>query len=81
MDRAAIGVVGRVRNQLIVGGEREVLVDRVSVVGLENSLVAVVETAVADQQAEAAGRQEIAVRAGKPVDRAAQAERVAGRPQ
>ena len=77
VDRAAVGVVGGVGDQLIVGGKGEVLVDRVGVVGLEDPFVAVVETAVADQQAEAAGRQEIAVRAGKPVDGAADADCVA----
>ena len=60
---------------MIVRGDREVLVDRVGVIGLEDPLGAVVEPAVADQQAEAAGGEEVAVGVGQAVDRAAEADR------
>jgi hypothetical protein len=61
MNRAAVGVVGGVGDQLIVGGQGEVLVEGISVIRLEDALVAVVEPAVADQQAKAAGGKEVAL--------------------
>src|SRR5258708_37157026 len=76
-DRATIGVIGGVGDQLIVRGEREVLVDRKGVIRLEETFVAIIERAVADQQAEAACRQEIAMRGRKSVDGAADPNRIA----
>ena len=60
-DRSAVGVVGGVGDELIVGGQRELLVERVGIVGFEDSLAPVVELAVADQNAEPAGRDEVAM--------------------
>src|SRR5436309_9534334 len=59
--RAAIGVVGGVGDELVIGGQRDLLVQRVGVIGLEDALAPVVERAVADQDAETAGGDEVAV--------------------
>src|ERR1700738_3067947 len=79
-DRSPIGVIGRICDELIIGGEREVLVNRISVVGLKDSFGAVVALAVADQETEAACGQEIAVRAGEAVNGPADADCVAWAP-
>src|SRR5882757_4418779 len=76
-DRSAVGVVSRVGDQLVVGGEGKVLVDGVGVIGFENLFGAVVDAAVADQETVAAGCEKVAVRAGEAVDRAADADRIA----
>src|ERR1700738_2258751 len=78
MHRAAVGVVGGVGDELILRRKGEALVDRIGVVGLENALVAIIELAVTDQEAKAARGQEVPVGSRKSVDRAANAERVAG---
>ena len=74
--RPAVGIVGRIDHELIIRRQREILVDGVGVIGLENPLVVVVEPAVADQETEAAGGEEIAMRAGEPVDGAAESDRI-----
>ena len=61
---------------MIVGRDGEVLGDRIGVVSLQDPLQAVVETAVADDQPEAAGSQEFAMGGRKPVDGAANADRI-----
>src|SRR5260370_41971451 len=76
-DRATVGIVGGVGDQLIIGRQREVPVDRIGVIRLEDAFVAVIKLAVADQETEAARGQEIAVRARKSIDGAANANRVA----
>src|SRR6516225_9244792 len=75
-DRPAIGVVGGVADKLIVGGEGDALHDRIGVVGFKNLLGTIIELAVADQQAEAAGGEEVAMRLRQSVDRAADADGV-----
>src|ERR1700687_4918564 len=67
-DRSPIGVIGGVYEQLIVGGEGEILVQRIGVVGLENLLGSVVKLTIADQQAKAAGGEEGAMSRGNPID-------------
>src|SRR3984893_9575909 len=79
-DRSPIGVIGRICDELIIGGEREVLVNRVSVVGLKASFGAVVELAVADQETEASGSRKCAVCAGEAVNVPADADCVAWAP-
>ena len=61
-DRSPISVIGGVCDELIVGSEGEILVDRVSVIGLKDSFGAIVELAIADQQPQTAGCKEVAVR-------------------
>src|SRR5882724_5120387 len=78
--RSPVGVVGRVYEQLIVGGEGDILVQRIGVVGLENLLGSVVELTIADQQANAAGGEEVAMRRGKPIDGAADTDGVVWSP-
>ena len=51
MHRTAVGVVGGVGDQLVIGGQRQRLVEREGVVGLQDALAAVVERAVADEDA------------------------------
>jgi hypothetical protein len=74
VDRAAVGVVGGVGDQLVIRGQGEILVDRIGIIRLENAFVAIVELAVADQKAETTRRQEIAVRGRQSVDCAADTE-------
>src|SRR5262249_45985463 len=54
-DRPAIGIVGRVEDELIIGRQREPFVDAVGIVGLQDLLLAVVELAIANQYSEPAG--------------------------
>lgn len=61
LDRAAVGVVGGIGDQLVVGGHRDLLGQRPGIVGFEDPLTPVVERAVADQDAEPAGGDEVAV--------------------
>src|SRR5207247_596296 len=61
-NRAAVGVVRGVDEELIIEGERRRFVDLVGIIGLQNFFFAVIELAVANEQAEAAGREERAVR-------------------
>src|SRR6478735_12745152 len=75
-DRPAVGVIGRVCDQLIVRGQRDVLVHRIGIVGLKDALLAVVESAVADENTEAAGGQEVAIILRDGIDRAADADDV-----
>ena len=49
MDRAAVGVVGGIGDELVVRRQRDLLGERVGVVGLEDALLGVLELAVADQ--------------------------------
>src|SRR5439155_13725806 len=46
VDRATVGIIGGVGDQLVVRRERELLVERVGVIGLQNALLAIVELAV-----------------------------------
>src|SRR2546429_1490670 len=78
VDRSAVGVVRRVGDKLIVGGQRELLVERVCIIGLEDSLAPVVELAVSDQNAEPAGCKEVAVIPRQRVDGAADPDHVVG---
>ncbi len=61
MDRSAHRVVGRVHQELIVGGGDEALRELERIVGLDDGFGGIGEGAVADQDAEAAGRQITAV--------------------
>src|SRR5215207_4952465 len=54
-NRAAIGVVAGIVDELIVEGQRRPFIEAVSVVGFDDLLSAVVELAVANQNAEATG--------------------------
>src|SRR5258708_11311225 len=79
-DWSAVGVVGGVDDELIVGGERKIPVDRVGVVGLQSSFSAVVELTVADQKTIAACREKVAVGAGEAVDGCAKSDRIGWAP-
>ena len=68
MHRAAVGVVGGVGDQLVIRGQRQRLVERVRIIGFENPFAPVVERAVADQDAEPAGGDEIAMVARQRID-------------
>ena len=43
MDRAAVGIVAGVGDQLVIRGQRQLLVERVGIVGFENPLAPVVQ--------------------------------------
>src|SRR5205085_4303044 len=75
-DRAAVGVVGGVCDELIVERPGEALGDRPGVIALEDRFVAIVQPAVADQQTKATGGEEIAMAVGQAVDGGADADRV-----
>src|SRR5215475_11002842 len=75
-NRSAVGVISGVCNKLVVECQCSPVIELIGVIGLEDLLGAVVEPAIADQKAGAAGGEEIAVRSGKPVDGAANADRV-----
>src|SRR5436190_23078731 len=77
VHRSAIGVIGGIGDELIIRSDGKVLVDRKRVIGLQNSFWLIIEPAVADQQAEAAGREEVAVGAGEAVDGAAEPDPIA----
>ena len=70
MHRPAVGVVGGVGNQLVIARQRELLVERVGIIGLENTFAPVVERAIADQGAEPASCEEVAMVSRYGVDRA-----------
>src|SRR6476619_6394682 len=78
VDRSAVGIVGGIGDELIVGGQRQLLVERVCVIGFEDSLAPVVELAVSDQNAEPAGGDEIAMVSRQRVDGAADPDHVVG---
>jgi hypothetical protein len=61
MHRAVVGVVGGVGDQLVVRDQRQRLGERERIIGFENPLAPVVERAVADQHAEPAGGDEVAM--------------------
>src|SRR3954469_23582709 len=44
--RAAVGVVGRVGDELIVRGQRDLLVERVGIIGLKHALAPVVQRTI-----------------------------------
>src|SRR3954447_2376419 len=77
-DRSAIRVVRDVGDELIVEGQRRPLVGVIRVEGLEDLLRAVIDLAVADQNAETADRKEIAVIPRERIDRAGEADPVVG---
>ena len=67
-NRPPVGVVGRVRNELIIKRNGRLLGDPYGIVGLENLLIGVVQPPVADQQSDASGSEEILVNSRKSVD-------------
>ena len=68
MNRAAVRIVGGVGDQLIIRGQRQIPVECEGIVGFEDPLAPVVERAVADQDAEAAGGDEVAMVARERID-------------
>src|SRR6187397_3135434 len=76
--RSAIRVVGDIGDELVVERQRRPLVDVVRIEGLDDFLGTIVDLAVADQDAEAADCEEIAVVPGERVDRARKADLVVG---
>src|SRR5215213_1611029 len=78
VDRAAVGIVGGIGDELVVRRHRDRLGDRIGVIGFEDAFPTVIELPVADQRAKSAGRDEVAVVARQRVDRAADADRVVG---
>ena len=76
MHGAAVGVVGGVRNELIVGGQCEPFVQRIGIICFQHAFAAVIELAVADEHAEAAGGDEVAMIPRQGVDRAAETDYV-----
>lgn len=72
----AVSVVGWVSDELIVQCQRRPLVDVERIESLEDRFRAVVERAVADEQAVTAGGEEIAMRGGKAVYGTADADPV-----
>src|SRR5204863_9778930 len=77
VHRPAIGVIGWISDELIIRSDGKVLVDREGVIRLQNSFRLIIEPAVADQETEAASREEVAVAAGEAVDGAAEPDRIA----
>src|SRR5438445_9422206 len=77
VHRPAIGVIGWIGDELIIRSDGEVLVDRKRVIGLQNSFRLIIKPAVADQEAEPAGCEEVAMGAGEAVDGAAEPDRIA----
>src|ERR1700742_2469577 len=75
-DGSAVGVIGGICDELIVRSDRKTLGHRISVIGFQDLFGAVIELAVTDQEAEAAGGEEISVRRRKAVGRAADTDRV-----
>src|ERR1700730_16896665 len=67
-NRPAVGVVGGIGDELIIESQRTPLVDLICIKCLENFLFAVVQLTISDQQANTAGREEVAMRAGETVD-------------
>src|SRR5262249_55031678 len=79
VDRAAVGVVARIDDELIIERELGRGGERVAVIGFENLLRAGArQLAVADEDPEAAGVEESLVHAGSSVDHGGDAERVVG---
>src|SRR6266705_287391 len=76
-DRPAVGVVGGVSDELIVEREIEIFANVVGIIGLEDLFLTVVEPSVADNDAEPAGGDEVAVRFRQGVDGATDADAVA----
>src|ERR1700704_5680905 len=76
--RSAISVVGEIGDELIVERQRRPLVDVVRIEGLEDLFRTIIDLAVADQNAEAANREEIAVIPRERIDRAGKADLVVG---
>ena len=76
MDRATIGIVSGVGDELVVGRQRDLLGERVGVIGFEDALLAVIELPIADQRAEPAGGDEVAMIVRQRVDRAGDSDRV-----
>src|SRR3954468_22780778 len=75
---SAIRVVRDIGDELIVERQRRPLVDVVRVEGLEDLFRAIIDLAVADQNAEATDREEIAVIPRDRIDRAGEADLVVG---
>src|SRR4029453_9390242 len=68
MDRATVGVVGGVGDELIIRRHRDRLGERVGIIVFQNALAPVVERAVADQGTETARRDEVAMIARQRID-------------
>ena len=64
-DRAAVGVVGRIDDELVVEGQGEPFGEADRLIGLDDPLQGIVEPAVADERPQSAGRNEIAVVGGE----------------
>src|SRR5205807_8990626 len=75
-DRSAVGVVGRVGDELIIERERCPFGEADRVIGFENALLPVAEAAIADQRAQTARGKEIAVIGGQAVNCAGNADLV-----
>ena len=77
VHRAAVGVVGRVGQELIIEGQSRRRRERVAVIGLEDFLCPVVrQLAVADEDAEPAGVEERDMGSSDAVDDAGNADGV-----
>src|SRR6266850_3819853 len=66
--RAAVAVIARVRDALTAEGEVRLLHDRQAVKDFEDPFRRVIQAPVAEEEAETAGGEIIAVRTRKPVD-------------
>src|SRR6267378_1418209 len=66
--RAAVAVIARVRDALISEGDVRLLHDRQAVEDFENLLRRVIQTPVAEEEAQPAGGEIIAMRPRKPID-------------
>ena len=60
-NRPAISVVGWIDQELIVERQRQRVIDRKRIIGFENVLALIIEPTVADQHAEPARREEVAM--------------------
>src|ERR1700704_7171820 len=76
--RPAVGIIGRVGDELVIEGQAHDVEQRDRIIGLQDPLGAVIEPAVADQDAEAAGRDEVAVIPRQAVDGGTDAHRIIG---
>src|SRR4029077_20778449 len=74
--RSAIGVVGEIGDELIVERQRRPLVGVVRIEGLDDLFRTIIDLAVADQNAEATDREEIAVIPRDRIDGAGKADLV-----
>src|SRR4030081_1035423 len=71
-----VGVVSGIGDELIIERQRAPFVDVIGIISLNNFLFAVVQMAISNQQANAAGREEVAVGIGKTIDDATKTDGV-----